>query len=1051
MADAREVEFQNDIVNSLAASGWLLGTSANYNRELALYPEDVIGYIQDTQPDQWERFTKHYASGTEAAFLKTVASQLDKKGTLWVLRNEVKDRGARLRLCSFKPDHGLNPELSQRYSKNRLRVVPELVYSPNGSQGRLDITLFVNGLPVATMELKSDFKQALDNAKKQYMFDRLPKDKKTNKAEPLLTFKRGALVHFAVSQTEVAMTTKLAGKSTFFLPFNKGTEDGGAGNDVPEHGYPTAYLWEEILQRDNWLNILGRYLHLEETIKEDVRGNKVRKEAMIFPRYHQWDAVRSLLSATVTEGTGQKYLIQHSAGSGKSNSIAWLSHQLSALHNVDGTELFDSVIVITDRTVLDSQLQDTIYQFEHQDGVVCRINREEGEGSKSEQLAAALTGATRIIIVTIQTFLFVLQAIQESSGLKGKRFAVIADEAHSSQTGSTARKLREVLMAEALGDDEELTGEDILDATLEARKGSENISYYAFTATPKGKTLELFGRPPAPDKLLSDDNKPEAFHVYSMRQAIEEGFILDVLQNYTTYKTAYKLAHANPEGDRDVDKKKAATEIAKWVRLHPHNISQKVEVIVEHFRTRVAHLLNGEAKAMVVTGSRKEAVRYKLAMEKYVAEKGYAGISAMVAFSGDVNDPGSGPEPFTERNMNPGLKGRDLRDAFDTPDYQVMIVANKFQTGFDQPKLVAMYVDKKLAGVDCIQTLSRLNRTYPGKDRTFILDFVNDPQDVLDEFQKYYQTAEIAAVSEPNLVYDLMESLKDERIFQWSEVEQFAEAYFNPKAKQPALVAACRPAVERYGARYSAVMETVKDAQDALRRAHEASNKSGIKEAEYALSLAKETKDVLDTFKKNLKSFCRYYEFISQLVDFRDENLERLSVYAAHLLPLLREEQIKEDIDLSEVVMTHYKLDEVRQQRIVLEPGKAGYVTGVTALGGHNPKEQEYERLSQIIERLNDLFAGDVTEGDMVSFVDTLATKVAEDEAVMAQIRNNTKDQAMLGDYPSAVERAVIASMEAHNDLSMQFLTDPRVSRGIAELLLEVLKKGLQSELSVSV
>lgn len=1047
MADAREVQFQNDIVDSLTASGWLLGKSEHYNRELALYPEDVIGYVQETQPDQWDRFSKHYPSDTENALLKSVASQLDKQGTLWVLRNEVKDRGARLRLCAFKPDHSLNAELSQRYTKNRLRVVPELIYSPNGYDGRLDLTLFVNGLPVATLELKSDFKQALDNAKKQYMFDRRPKDKKTNKAEPLLTFKRGALVHFAVSQSEVAMTTKLAGKGTFFLPFNKGTADGGSGNDVPEHGYPTAYLWEEIFQRDNWLNILGRYLHLEVTYKEDVHGNKVKKETMIFPRYHQWDAVRSLLSATVTEGTGEKYLIQHSAGSGKSNSIAWLSHQLSALHNADGTELFDSVIVITDRTVLDSQLQDTIYQFEHQDGVVSRINREEGEGSKSEQLAAALTGSTRIIIVTIQTFPFVLQAIQEASGLKGKKFAVIADEAHSSQTGSTARKLRQVLLAESLEDDEELTGEDILDATLEARKGSDNISYYAFTATPKGKTLELFGRPPEPDKPLSDDNKPEAFHVYSMRQAIEEGFILDILQNYTTYMTAYKLAHANPEADGDVEKKKASTEIAKWVRLHPHNISQKVEVIVEHFRTRVAHLLNGEAKAMVVTGSRKEAVRYKLAMDKFVGEKGYAGINAMVAFSGDVNDPDSGPEPFTERNMNPGLKGRDLREAFDTNDYQVMIVANKFQTGFDQPKLVAMYVDKKLAGVDCIQTLSRLNRTYPGKDRTFVLDFVNDPEDVLEEFQKYYQTAEIAAVSEPNLVYDLMESLKDERIFQWNEVEQFAKAYFDPKAKQPALVAACAPAVQRYGARYSAVMETVKDAQEALRRAQEAASEPAIKQAEHALSLAKETKDVLDTFKKNLKSFCRFYEFISQVVDFNDEDLERLSVYGAHLLPLLREERVDESVDLSEVVMTHYKLDEVRQQRIVLEPNKQGYVTGVTAIGGHNPREQEYERLSQIIERLNDLFAGEVTDGDMVSFVDTLANKVAENEAVMAQIRNNTKEQAMLGDYPSAVEKAVIASMEAHNDLSMQYLTDPRVSRGVAELLLEVLKKGLRSEL----
>lgn len=465
-------------------------------------------------------------------------------------------------------------------------------------------------------------------------------------------------------------------------------------------------------------------------------------------------------------------------------------------------------------------------------------------------------------------------------------------------------------------------------------------------------------------------------------------------------------------------------------------------MVVEHFRTRVAHLLNSEAKAMVVTGSRKEAVRYKLAMEKYVADKGYTGISAMVAFSGDVNDPESGPEPFTERNMNPGLKGRDMREAFDTPDYQVMIVANKFQTGFDQPKLVAMYVDKKLAGVDCIQTLSRLNRIYPGKDRTFILDFVNDPQDILDEFQKYYQTAEIAAVSDPNLVYDLMESLKDERIFQWAEVEQFAEAYFNPKAKQPALVAACRPAVERYGARYSAVMEAVKEAQSALNQAEAENNKVAIKRAEHALSLAKETKDVLDTFKKNLRSFSRYYEFISQVVDFSDEDLERLAVYATHLLPLLREEQIKEDIDLSEVVMTHYKLNEVRQQRIVLEPNKVGYVTGVTAIGGHNPREQDYEKLSQIIARLNELFVGeDLTDDDKVNWLNSLASKVNENSGVMDQVRNNSKEQAMLGEFPSAVQNAVISSMVAHKELATQFLADEHVAKGVVDLLFSLIQR----------
>ncbi|KAA1189259.1 type I restriction endonuclease subunit R [Pseudohalioglobus sediminis] len=1039
MADAKEAQFQQDIIDSLTANGWLLGSSDQYDRELAIFPEDLIGYVKDTQPDQWDKLAKHFPDSTNEALLKTAAKWLDKQGTLWVLRNAFKDRGARFRLCTFKPDHDLNPELTERYHKNRLRVVPELVYSPHGYEGRLDLTLFVNGLPVATLELKSEFKQALDNAKYQYIKDRQPRDPTTKKAEPLLTFKRGALVHFAVSQMEVAMTTKLAGMKTYFLPFNRGTADGGAGNDLPEQGYPTAYLWEEIFQPDNFLNIVGRYLHLEVKTDEDALGKKTTKETMIFPRYHQWDAVRSLLGTTVAEGPGEKYLVQHSAGSGKSNSIAWLSHQLSALHRPDGDKLFNSIIVITDRTVLDSQLQETIYQFEHAEGVVARINREEGDGSKSEQLASALAAGTPIIIVTIQTFPYVLQAIQESAGLKERTFAVIADEAHSSQTGATARKLREVLMAELLDDDAEITAEDILDATLAARSGSENISYYAFTATPKAKTLELFGRCPNPSAPPSDENAPAAFHIYSMRQAIEEGFILDVLQNYTNYNTAYKLAHANPDLDEDVEKKKAATEIAKWVRLHPHNIAQKVEIIVEHFRTRVAHLLNGEAKAMVVTGSRKEAVRYKLAMDKYVSKKAYENINAMVAFSGEVVDKDSGPEPFTERNMNPGLKGRDMRDAFDTHDYQVMIVANKFQTGFDQPKLVAMYVDKKLAGVDCVQTLSRLNRTHPGKDQTFVLDFVNEPEGVLEEFQKYYQTAELAAVSDPNLVYDLMESLKDERIFQWSEVESFAAAYFDPKAAQAALIAACKPAVDRYGARYTDAMDALKLAQNALKDALATGNDSAIKHAEHSLSQAKEAKDILDTFKKNLRSFSRFYEFISQVVDFNDDELEKLNVYAAHLAPLLREEVVREQVDLSQVVMTHYKLNEVRQQRLVMDK-KGGYLEGATSIGGHTPKEQEYDKLAAILERVNDLFAGEhLTDKDKVNWLNSLKDKVAENEAVMDQISRNTKEQAMLGDYPAAVESAVIGSMEAHSDLAMQFLSDKQISSAVAEALLALL------------
>lgn len=1046
MAESKESVFQQDIIDDLVASGWLLGESSQYDQERALFPEDLLSYVQDTQPEQWEKFSRNYPNDPESSFLDATVRSLKKEGTLATLRGRVKDRGAKLKVCNFKPDHGKNPDTLELYEQNQLRVVPELVYSPHGYEGRLDLTLFVNGLPVATLELKSAFKQSLDNAKLQYIKDRQPNDPVTKQPEPLLTFKRGALVHFAVSQFEVAMTTKLAGENTFFLPFNRGTKDGGAGNDMPETGYATSYLWREVFERDSWLNILGRFIHLQEEYKEDWQGKKVKKETMIFPRYHQWDAVRTLLQTTAAEGTGHKYLIQHSAGSGKSNSIAWLAHQLASLHNAADEKVFNSVVVITDRTVLDSQLQDTIYQFDHAEGVVGRISREEGECSKSAQLAVALEFATPIIIVTIQTFPFVLKAIQESTGLASRRFAVIADEAHSSQTGSTARQLREVLMAEQLDEEAGITGEDVLAATLAARQGSPNISYYAFTATPKPKTLELFGRCADMSRPAADDNIPEPFHVYSMRQAIEEGFILDVLQNYTSYNLAYKLAHANPEKDEEVDSKEASTQVAKWVRLHPHNIAQKVETIVEHFHRTVAPELNGEAKAMVVTGSRKEAVRYKLAFDKYVTGKGYKNISAMVAFSGEVIDPKSGPDGFTERNMNPGLLGRDMRKAFDTSDYQVMLVANKFQTGFDQPKLVAMYVDKKLTGVDCIQTLSRLNRTYPGKENTYVLDFVNDPQDVLEEFRKYYRTAELASVSDPNLIYEIQSGLMEQRIFQWHEVEALAKAYFDPKESQDALARHCKPAVDRYQARYCDVMDTVNTAKAAVKEAEANGTEAQQANAAQSLSEAKETKDVLDTFKKNLGAFVRFYEFCSQVVDFSDEELEQLAVYAKHLQPLLKVEQLEESIDISLLQMTHYKLYEARQQRLNLRETEGDYkLQGIDALGSHTPREQETELLSQILERLNDLFVGEnLTDQDRLNWFNTLKDKVSENDIVMDQVRNNTPEQAMLGDYPDAVQSAVIESMDAHNDQAMQYLSSERIAKQVAEMLLAALKQGIE-------
>ena len=635
MADSKETAFQQDIINDLSAQGWLVGTSAHYNATTALYTEDLLAYFQTAWPKQWEKLCKNNPTDPAGTLIKKTVRHLEKHGTLGVLRHGFKLPGLKVKLCSFQPDHNMNPDTRRGYEANRLRVVPEVSYSPHARKGeynpRLDLVLFVNGIPTATLELKSEFKQSIENAKRQYRKDRPVKDPLTRKAEPLLTFKRGALVHFAVTQQDVAMTTQLKGTGTFFLPFNQGTKNGGAGNPpADESSYATSYLWQQLFQPDEWLKILDRFVHLQQEEEEAFDGTLKTKETMIFPRYHQWQVVNQLVRTTQAEGAGKRYLVQHSAGSGKSNSIAWSAHQLAALYDNSndsdsGQKLFSSVIVITDRTVLDSQLQDTIYQFDHKKGVVLPINREETSESKSEQLANALAKQTRIIIVTIQTFPALFDALDKHPTLAKGRYAVIADEAHTSQTGSAANKLKAVLTSNAPQNEqpeneattpensntEELSAEELIDLAVQARGPSEHISYYAFTATPKAKTLELFGRPANLALPPSKENPPEPFHVYSMRQAIEEGFILDVLLNYTTYSTAWKIANGSseidsedPTTDQEVDAKKARTKLARWVRLHPHNIRQKVEIIVEHFREHVLHLLNGQAKAMVITSSR---------------------------------------------------------------------------------------------------------------------------------------------------------------------------------------------------------------------------------------------------------------------------------------------------------------------------------------------------------------------------------------------------------------------------------------------------------------
>ncbi|MGL1892168.1 MAG: DEAD/DEAH box helicase family protein [Spirochaetaceae bacterium] len=1063
---AREEVFQNDMISQLVAKGWKVGKPSDYNRELALYSSDLLAYVKTTQPLEWDKYCKLYPTHTENKFLEKVATQLDKVdpnssakvmrtyGTLGVLRNELKDRGCKFTLCQFKPENELNEKLTDMYNSNILRVVPELVYSPwatakeleitgkKAKSWRIDLVLFVNGLPIITMELKSEFKQNIENAIKQYKKTRFAIDPVTKKTEPLLTFKRGALVHFAVSQYEVFMTTKLAGDDTYFLPFNRGTKDGGKGNDIPKDAdrYATDYLWNEVLLKDNILNILAKFIHLEIEERETYEGQKYKKETMIFPRYHQWDVVTKIINSAKENGPGEKYLVQHSAGSGKSNSIAWTAHQLSALYKQDGNKQFNSIIIVTDRTILDDQLQDTITQFAQTEGIVGRINNKVGIGSKSEKLAEALTNAQPIIIVTIQTFPHVLRAIENSVNLKERTYAIIADEAHSSQTGSTAKKMKEVLVSEGTGE-EELNYDDIIDNTIAAQKKSKNLSYLAFTATPKTKTLELFGNLPNPELPPNKkDNLPVAFHVYSMRQAIEEGFILDVLKNYTNYKVVYNLA-MKIENDKLVESKKAQVKLNKWVKLHDYNISQKVQIIIEHFKDNIMYLLNGQAKAMVVTGSRKEAVRYKIAFDKYIKKHGYNKIHAMIAFSGEVTLKDDEDTKHTESNMNTKLKGREMRTAFDSDDFQVMIVANKFQTGFDQPKLVAMYVDKKLGGVECVQTLSRLNRIYPGKEicGTYILDFFNDPEDIRLSFQDYYQTAELGDVSDPGLVDDLFKKLKSMDIYQWHEVDMFCEAFLIQKNSNAKISNMTRPAVDRWSKRYLEAKDSYKKAGQMLSEAKKTGNAILIANSETDFKEAKKAKDDLEIFRKDLGTYVRYYEFISQIVEYNDRDYEKLSLYARNLQPLLKLEIDKEeDIDIDGVFLSHYRLTKIREQSIKLKENDPSYLTPGQEMGSGKGKSKKEDYLSVIVTKLNEIFTDEnLTDKDKLNFYRTQVEKMSENNQVMTQVKNNSRAQALLGDFPKAVENAVMDSGDAFSSMQMHLFSNPENMKRFTGALLD--------------
>ncbi|MDD4965380.1 type I restriction endonuclease [Halothiobacillus sp.] len=1018
----KEINFETEICDYLAEHGWLYaeGDAASYDRARSLFPTDVLAWVQETQPKAWETLTKNHGSQAGETLLTRLRDQLDQRGTLDVLRHGIELLGlkAPLMLAQFKPALAINEDILARYAANRLRVVRQLRYSLH-NENSIDLVLFLNGLPIATAELKTDFTQSIGDAVDQYRFDRNPKPK-GQATEPLLSFPNGALVHFAVSNSEVQMVTKLAGPATVFLPFNLGN-DGAAGNPVnPQDGHRTAYLWEQVWARESWLEILGRYLIAQ-------RDSKKKIEKIIFPRFHQLDVTRKLQSAVLQDGPGGKYLIQHSAGSGKTNSIAWTAHFLAELHDAQHKKVFDTVLVVSDRNVIDAQLQEALFDFQRTSGVVATITNK--DGSKSGKLAEALSGDKKIVVCTIQTFPFALEAVRKLAATQGKHFAVIADEAHSSQTGEAAAKLKAVLSPEELAelnDGGEISTEDILAAQMATRADEGGITFVAFTATPKNKTMELFGTRPDPSRKPAPDNVPMPFHVYSMRQAIEEKFILDVLQNYTSYKLAFKLAHDGKEiDDKEVDRSAALKGIMGWVRLHPYNIAQKVEVVVEHFRKFVSPLLDGKAKAMVVVASRLEAVRWQLAIEKYIKEHSYK-IGTLVAFSGEVNDKESGPDGFTENSpaLNPNLKGRDIREAFKGDEYQILLVANKFQTGFDQPLLCGMYVDKRLAGIQAVQTLSRLNRAYPGKDTTYVLDFVNDTEEVLAAFKTYHTTAELSATTDPNLVFNLRAKLDAAGLYDNFEVERVVAVELNPNAKQSELIAALEPVQDR-------VMKRYKAAQNALKAAQE-------KEDGKAIEAAQDEMNTLILFKSDMGAFLRLYTFLSQIFDYGNSAIEMRAIFYKRLLPLLEFGREREGIDLSKVVLTHHHLKNIGKKSMLLNEGDAPKLDPISEAGSGSVQEKQKAYMAEIIEKVNDLFEGELTDQDKLVYVNNVIMgKLLESETLRRQATNNTKEQfSNSPDLKTELQNANMSAYDAHTLMSTQALNSPMVQAGLLDILL---------------
>lgn len=976
-----ENTFETAIVEHLYENGWTLGAAGDFDKDLALDKRAVLDFVQTTQNAEWTRLTTFYKTDAEAKFFQRLNKELDLRGMLDVVRHGITDSGIKFKLAFFKPDSGLNPETIKRYESNKLYVTRQVYFSKQNTQS-IDLLLSLNGLPLATCELKNNFTgQNFQHAINQYKNDRDPR-------ELLFQAKKRALVHFALDSDEVHLTTKLDGSKTRFLPFNKG-DDYGAGNPPNANGYKTAYFWEEILQPDSFLEIIGRFVHLQRDSYR-IDGKLYSKETMIFPRYHQIDVVRKLAADTRAGGAGKSYLIQHSAGSGKSNSIAWLAYRLSSLYNAADKKLFDSVIVVTDRNVLDQQLQQTIYQFDHKQGVVERIDQD------SKQLADAIAGGTNIIITTLQKFPYALNHLKE---IPDRKYAVIIDEAHSSQGGDASRKMNETLAgasleeaadAEAKAEAAEQDSDDFIRETIRKQGKQPNISLYAFTATPKERTLQVFG-------AIDAEGKPRPFHLYSMRQAIEEGFILDVLKNYVTYKDFYSFSK-KIEDDPELNKRKAAKAIGRFAALHPHILTQKTEVMIEHFRQVVMKKIGGKAKAMIVTSSRKAALRYYLEFKEYIKQKGYSEIKPLVAFSGVVIDDYF-PEGISEAALN-GFGEKELPERFDSNEFRLLLVADKYQTGFDQPLLQTMYVDKKLSGVKAVQTLSRLNRTREGKEDTFVLDFANDRQDILKSFQPFYEMTMMNETTDPNHLYDLKGKLDASEVYHQSEVDDFAAVFYQPNiainaGMQGKLYSSIAPAIDRF------------------------------KQIP--------TEEGKDEFKKQIIAFVRLYSFLSQIIPFQDVELEKLYSFGRFLSPKLPQTDYTDQLRLdNDVALEYYRMQKLGDGDLLLQIQGEQALKPTTEAGISREKDEK-AKLSDIITILNNRFGTDFNEADKL-FFDQLEEEMFQDEDLRKRALNNPHVNFKYAFEDVFINR-LIERMESNQEIFEKIMGDSNFSNDVKDWL----------------